>query len=95
MNRADKIRHKMAQLQMELEQLAPYETMTARELARKSGVSPATAARFKRQDFHDMQIRTIEKLMPFVRTCPTCGAAVDPEAGGDASTDPSADEVAS
>lgn len=76
--KADKIKTEIAQLNMKLEQLAPHEAMGARELARASGVSPSTAARFKAGETADMRAGTLAKLIPYTRTCPLCGSAVEP-----------------
>jgi len=88
MNRADEIRRQMAELRAELEDLPPHATMSVRELARASGVSPATASRFKNGEVSDMQMSTVSKLMPFTNVCPCCAQTSDPEAWGEASTEP-------
>ena len=93
MTRADEIRRKLEALQSELETLAPHEKMGARELGRAADTSATTAARFKAGETADMQLSTIVKFMPFTRSCPLCGADVDPDAWGGASTKPQADGV--
>ena len=94
MNRAKQIEDKMAELQEELDNLAPHEKMGVRELARAAGVGPSTAARFKEGKITDMQVTTLVKFMPFVCRCPLCGADSDPSAWGATSTPtPQADDL--
>jgi len=93
MTKADDIREELARLQAELERLAPHEKMGARELARATDTSATTASRFKAGETSEMQMSTVVKFMPFTRSCPLCGADVDPDAWGGASTKPQADGV--
>jgi len=86
MNRADEIRQELSRLRAELEDLPPHESMSVRELARASGVSPATASRFKNGEVSDMQLSTLSKLMAFTNVCPCCAQTSDPEAWALAST---------
>lgn len=73
MSRATELKRKIASLQAELDGLEPYETMSVRQIAKKAGISPATAHRFKAGETVD--VTTIRKLISSgcVEMCPCCG----------------------
>ena len=73
MSRAAELKRKIASLQAELDGLEPYETMSVREIAKKSGISPATAQRLKTG--HTLDVATIRKLInsDCIYVCPCCG----------------------
>lgn len=73
MARANEILKEIAALQSELNGMQPYETLSIRQIAKASGISPATASRLKRGK--TMDVPTIKKLIDskLLRTCLCCG----------------------
>lgn len=73
MSRASDIQKQIATLQAEFNGLQPYEKMSVRQIARKSGISPATASRLKNGKV--MDVPTIRKLIETgcLHTCLCCG----------------------
>lgn len=73
MSRASEILKEISALQVGLNGLQPYEKLSVRQLARKAGISPATASRLK--NGKTMDVPTIQKLIETgcVRTCLCCG----------------------
>jgi len=72
MTRASELEARIAELQMELEMLEPYERMTNRELAQAAGSTPTTAGRFKNGDIESMELGNVAKFLPYTYTCPLC-----------------------
>ena len=71
--RVEALKAKIATLREELVSLSPGEDLSVRELARRAGISPATAQRFKTGKTVD--IPTAKKLMAakLITICPCCG----------------------
>lgn len=81
-DRASDIKEQIAALRAELATLMPSSVLSVRELARRAGISPSTAHRFKTGKVID--VPTAQKLMAakLIAVCPCCG--VNTCASGDA-----------
>lgn len=71
MSRAAELEKIISDAKAELDGIALIDRMGVRELARATGISPATVSRIKRGETPDMA--TAQKLMPYMNECPCCG----------------------
>lgn len=74
--RLAEVKDEMARLKAELISLCPAEDLSVRQIASRSGISPATAQRFKAGKAID--IPTASKLIEagFIKVCPCCSREV-------------------
>lgn len=84
-DRASEIKTEIAALQAELLALAPASELSVRDIARRAGISPSTAQRFKTGKVID--VPTAQKLIAarLISVCPCCGRAdaANPSGGGE------------
>ena len=80
--KADEIKKEIARLTAELESIAPIEAMSVRAIAKRAGISTATAHRFK--SGKTMDVPTVRRLISagLVSVCPCCGASKEASNAG-------------
>lgn len=76
-DRATKIAKQIDRLKAELLELQPMSALTVRQIAKRAGISPATASRVKNGATPDVE--TARKLMAadLLVECPVCGGAIN------------------
>lgn len=81
-DRAAEIKKQIATLRAELVTLSPASELSVRDLARRAGISPSTAHRFKAGKVID--VPTAQKLIAakLIAVCPCCGAPASVSSGG-------------
>lgn len=74
-DRRSEIKDEIAKLKDELVSLSPADELSVRDIARRAGISPSTAHRFKSGKIID--VPTAQKLIDarLISVCPCCGNA--------------------
>lgn len=81
-DRRSEIKDEIAKLRDELVSLSPASELSVREIARRAGISPSTAHRFKSGKVID--VPTAQKLIAarLINVCPCCGVDANKPTGG-------------